>query len=377
MAFIGIVCDACKIIVETVLFGYWVRRLIDNHGEKCYNASMRAWQITSPRNFDKFESASEKPEAGFVKIKVGQYLITSPDMETYLGNSTAALPIIPGDSCCGMVVQTGEGTEFVRGDRVYVHPQMYCGQCTACKSGRFFNCENPGQFGITANGFLRDFAVIRAVNCTKLPERIDNDEAIFLDYIALAVQALNTMDIDKGDFIAISGATTLGIILAQVTLYFQAVPILVDTSEANLELARSFGIYYTINTKTEFADKRIFHLTGGKMAKHAAHLVGSGVPLKQSASFVGANGKFILLGRFVSREDVSFPIAHIMTNNISVIGVTDGAKNTQVAVNMLANKAVSVLPFIEKTVGYEDIPKVFAQNADKAPSAYKTLIKFD
>ncbi len=344
----------------------------------CYNAVMKAWQITSPKNFDKITGPSEKPEPGFVKIKVGQYLLTKPDMETYLGNSTATLPIIPGESCCGMVVEAGdEESGLKRGDRVYVHPKMYCGLCSACKSGRFHNCENSGQFGITASGFLRDFAVIRTVNCTKLPDRISNNEAIFLDYIALAVQTLYTMDAKKGDFIAVSGATTLGIILAQVALYYQAVPILVDPDRKGLELARSFGIYYTVDSSTEDAEKRIFHLTGGKMAKHAAHLVGGGVPLKQSAGFVGANGRFILLGRFVSREDVSFPIAHIMNNNISVIGVTDGAKNTQVAVNMLANKAVSVLPFIEKTVGYEDIPKVFAENADKAPSAYKTMIKFD
>lgn len=339
---------------------------------------MKAWKIISPRKFVPIEGASEKAEPGYVKIKVQQYLITKPDIQTYLGNSTAIFPVIPGGSCCGMIVEVGEGvSDFARGDRVYVHPQKYCGVCSACRSGKFAGCENPEQFGISSDGFLRDFAVIRAANCTKIPERIANNEAVFLDYISLAVQTLNIMNADKGEFIAISGATTLGIVLAQVALYYQAVPILIDTDENNLELAKSFGIYYTINTSAEDPVKKIFHLTGGKMAKCAAHIVSGAVPVSQSLEYIGRNGRFIILGRFVSREQMTISVAPIMKNGVSIVGVTDGAKNTQVAVNMLANKAVSVLPFIEKTVGYNDIPQMFEECADKGPSPMKTLVEFD
>lgn len=336
---------------------------------------MKAWKITAPRTFEPYEAPGEKVGEGCVKIKVSNYLLSKPDLQTYLGIADVQYPIIPGASCCGMVIDAGEGVAFKRGDRVYVHPQRYCGECSACRAGRYSECENIGYYGSTCDGFLRDFAIVRADNCLPIPERIANEEAVFLDYISIAAQTVNAMNVAKGDFIAISGATTLGIILGQVALYYQTVPILIDENEKSLEMATNLGIYYTVDASKNDPLSKISHITGGKMADSATHIASGNIPISQTIHFIRRDGTMTVIGRHSCVDRLDCSLLPVLRNNISVIGITNGAKHTQAAVNMLANKSVSVLPFIAGTVGYEDIPSLFEVNSALKSTPLKTMVK--
>ena len=399
--------------------------------EVWYNTLMKAWKITAPRTVEQISSPSEPVGPGQVKVKIGYCLVSRPDIMTYKAETAAELPVVPGGSCCGMVVETGEGVgDLERGDRVFIHPQKYCGVCAACKAGHYSSCENVGYYGITCDGFMRDFAVVQSIDCTKLPERIQGRDAVFLDYIAIAVQTISALDIRKGEHIVIAGASTLGIILGQVALYYQTVPILVDTNPEYLDKASQLGIYYTINaaecnarnkifhitggkmaecaahiasglvpilvdTNPEYLDKasqlgiyytinaaecnarnKIFHITGGKMAECAAHIASGEIPVSDSISFAGRGGRLAIVGRYGCRHELDCSLRPVIENGITVIGVSSGAKNTQVAVNMLANKAVSVAPLVTGEAGFDDIPRIFEENAD-VNNHLKTVIKMD
>ena len=52
------------------------------------------------------------------------------------------------------------------------------------------------------------------------------------------------LGVDAGLKTILIGAGNLGIILAQVMMYYQIVPIIIDNDDKNLETARSAGIYY-------------------------------------------------------------------------------------------------------------------------------------
>lgn len=345
--------------------------------EVWYNTLMKAWKITAPRTVEQISSPSEPVGPGQVKVKIGYCLVSRPDIMTYKAETAAELPVVPGGSCCGMVVETGEGVgDLERGDRVFIHPQKYCGVCAACKAGHYSSCENVGYYGITCDGFMRDFAVVQSIDCTKLPERIQGRDAVFLDYIAIAVQTISALDIRKGEHIAIAGASTLGIILGQVALYYQTVPILVDTNPEYLDKASQLGIYYTINAAECNARNKIFHITGGKMAECAAHIASGEIPVSDSISFAGRGGRLAIVGRYGCRHELDCSLRPVIENGITVIGVSSGAKNTQVAVNMLANKAVSVAPLVTGEAGFDDIPRIFEENAD-VNNHLKTVIKMD
>ncbi len=80
-----------------------------------------------------------------------------------------------------------------------------------------------------------------------IPDRLKDEEAVFTEHTAMAINVISKLKIDKGEHLVIVGATSIGIILAQVAMYHQAVPIVVDMRDELLESARRAGVYYTIN----------------------------------------------------------------------------------------------------------------------------------
>ncbi len=338
---------------------------------------MKAWQITAPGKLELTESASQKASEGCVKIKILESLISRPDINVYTGKTEAALPVIPGGSCVGMVIESGDGvTELQRGDRVYVRPQRACGECAHCKAGKFSLCENTGIHGVTCDGFMRDYAIIRASEGISLPERIPNEEAVFLDYISIAVQTINALEISKGDYLAISGASALGIILGQVAMYYQAVPIIVDINEEYLKKAKEMGLYYTVNAMETDPRSKIFHITGGKMAERVAHISSGEMRISQSLDFTAKYGKLVIIGRYGCTGDLDCSLKNVVNKAITITGICNGVKNMQTAVNILANKAISVKPLITKEVSFDDVPQVFENCANNKRGHLKTLITF-
>lgn len=324
---------------------------------------MKAWTITEDRKLELVTEAGRPADPGCVKIKISHVLVSNVDLNAFTREG-GHRPVIPGGSCCGMVVETGEGVrDLERGDRVFVGPDRFCGECPECKAGRYASCENVSYRGSDCDGFIRDFAVVRAEDCTKLPERISDKEAVFLDYISTAVDIMSTLNAEKGEHIAISGAGALGCILAQVALYYQAVPILVDIDAEFLAKAAAMGVYYTVNTVENDARTKIFHITGGKMAECAVHIATAGSSVARTLSFAGRGGRVVVVGRKDCHSDLTCSLVPVVANELTVMGVTGAEKSTQTAINMLANKAVTVLPLITVQTTFDEVPEVFAQAA--------------
>ncbi len=339
---------------------------------------MKAWVVTAPHKLELTESASESAGEGCVKIKVLRSLVTAPDINVYSGKADVPLPVCPGGSCVGMVIATGAGvSEFERGDRVYVRSQQSCGTRAACRAGKSWTCENMKVRGYSCNGFMRDFAIVPAADCVKIPDRVKNDEAVFIDYISIAVQTLAALDVNKGDYLAITGASTLGIILGQVALYYQAVPIVIDADGDSLAAAKNMGLYYTVDASETDPRTKIFHITGGNMAERVAHMASADMPLTRSIDFTARGGKLAIIGRYGCVSALPCSLENAVKNNLTITCITNGAKHNQVAINMLVSKAVSVLPLITGEVPFSEVPAAFEKEYDITRGHMKTLIKFD
>ncbi len=326
---------------------------------------MKSLRLIDAGKLELVETPSEHPGYGKVKIKVEKTTISLPDLQAYMGKTKLKYPITLGRNCVGMIIEVGEGvSEFKRGDKVYVCSKKFCGQCSACKSGHHYLCDNFITYGYDTDGFMRDFAIIDAGDCAIIPERLSSTEAVFLDNLSLANQVVTALKLSKGEYVAISGSGLLGLILAEVSLYSQAIPILVDTDKKTLALAERLGIYYTINSEIDNPKTKVFHITGGKMAKHSVVITSGNMDIKQSLSFAGVGSRVAIVERPGMACKQSCPVDIIQNNLLSIFGV-NGGKNISVAINMLTNKAIDLSALTEKTISFEEIPVVMADLASK------------
>ncbi len=336
---------------------------------------MKAYRIHSIRSLSLDEMDAQPVGENCVKIKNLMLGVSSTDIAVYSGRIPVQFPIIPVRQCVGFVSETGEAVSGVsRGNRVVAYPQASCHSCKACRDGRYFDCEKPNTFGITDDGFMSDFSVASADDVFVIPDRLKDEEAIFTEHTAIAINVISKLNVEKGEHIVIVGATTVGIILAQVAMYYQAVPIVVDMREEMLAVARQAGVYYTINSVDEDVNKKILGITGGHMADACAYFLSSTMPLNNVFDYTAVHGRVALVGRLNS-EEVKCNLSGLVEKKIDLVTVSDCGKFYPSAINMLANQTVSVGCLPKKIVSFADFPTALEEIAGETDPNEKILVK--
>ncbi len=337
---------------------------------------MKAYRIHAPHTV-KLEEMDALPVGDkCVKLKNLMCGITRLDVAVYEGRAEAQYPVISGRQCVGFVSEVGaEVTGVQRGKRVVTFPHASCHNCKACKDARFFDCEKPAVFGVDEDGFLSDFSVVSADDVYVIPDRIKDEEAVFIENVALALNALSHMNVDKGDQIVIMGATVEGIILAQAAMYYQAVPIVVDMRADMLELAQRSGVYFTVNAVNDDVCKKILSLTGGRMADACAYMVESGLPLQSACDYTAVHGRIAVIGRS-SGATLNCNVSELLKKDLDLFTVVDCGKNYSSAINLLANHTVSIESLCERIVPFDEVPEMFeALSGDGGDYQLKTVVK--
>ena len=190
------------------------------------------------------------------------------------------------------------------------------------------------------------------------PEEVKEEEAVFTEYIAMSLSAINCFKIEKGDYIAIIGGSPLCNITAQLSLYFQAIPIVIDHSADRLAKARECGVYYTVNTAKESPQERVLEITGGRMADHTILESEAGrCPLPVHAHKNG--GDCVIMSVHSYPNALEADINLINRKQLEVRGVSNGAHEFNSAVYILAQKILKLAPLIEKSHKAENLEEVF------------------
>ncbi len=336
---------------------------------------MKAYRIHSIHSMSLDELDAQPVGSNCVKLKNLICGISQSDIFTYTGKVHVNYPIIPVRECVGFVSETGEGVTGVqRGNRVVVYPQACCHSCKPCKEGRYFACERPTEFGIDDDGFLSDFSVVSDDAVFAIPDRLKNEEAIYTEQTAIAVNVISRLKIEKGEHIVIVGASEIGIILAQVAMYYQAVPIVVDLHESMLDAARRAGVYYTINSIEEDVNKKVLSITGGHLADASAYLLSSTMPLQNLFDCTARFGRVALVGR-LNDDELKCNLNGLVAKRLDLINVADCGKNYPTAINMLANRIVKTDVLPSRIISFSEVAAAFEEIAANGAEDVKLLVK--
>ena len=292
---------------------------------------MKAWHIENLNRIKLVESVLPKRE-GEIKLKMSKVAISSTDFAYFAAGEEdehGKSVVVPGHSAVAYVSSEDSAAGLKLGARVVVSP--------------FVRYEEHGVakvkvLGVDTDGLLVDFASVPEENVYALPDGVPDDEAIFAEYIALGNNVLNSMEAGKGDFVVIVGASTLGLVLSQLALYYQMIPILVDLDAEKLALAASWGVYYLLNPTYDNLERRVEEITGGRMAEASVY-VGDGVPFDCAFRLVKDKGEVVVSGYSV-RAGHNADVADILAKQLRVIGVADGYGEMSSAINLLANRIV-------------------------------------
>ncbi len=317
---------------------------------------MNGWQITEFNELKSVKKVEALDGVDCVKVRITRSLITEEDVALMAGvNKNLKLPYIPCSMAVGQITAVGPDVNYLqKGQRVYLSPMHPCGKCYHCINGDEENCYEFEYAGKNKDGFLKDFAVLKASDVFLLPDNVKDDDVVYVEYIKLALSVVNALNFEKGQHVAILGGNVVGVILAQIISYYQGVPIIIDKNEENLRLAKQSGIYYTV-LQNENTVNEISAITGARMVANAVYITDLKLSTTVLYNVVSPRAKVVFMGTPFRNVEIPFNLA--MSKNIISYCVTDGYLNSETAINLLAMKAVDLSKY--------ELTPVKLQNADK------------
>ena len=215
---------------------------------------MRAVLYDAPRSFSLTDIPLPEAGPGEVRIRVEQVGVCGTDLHIHNGDFNAVFPLIPGHELVGVVDALGEGVErFAVGEHVSVNPNIYCGVCDYCLSGRLILCSNAKGLGSNYPGFFAEFVTVPSALVFSV-DGLPLDTAVFTEPAACAMHGLETLDVRPGSSALVFGAGPTGLLLAQLIASGGASSVTVAApTQFKLDRAAALGVSETVLIQREDA----------------------------------------------------------------------------------------------------------------------------
>jgi len=267
-----------------------------------------------------------------VIVRIGGAGLCRTDLHIIEGQwvekSGVTLPYTLGHENAGWVEAIGPAVSNVAvGDTVIVHPLATCGYCRACRAGNDMHCINSVFPGISVDGGMAAFLKTNARAVVKLdPILAPKDIAALADAGLTAYHAVKKAAslLYPGTKVVVIGAGGLGHIGVQcLKALTPAEIIVVDKSQAALDLTRSWGANYTVVADGKHVDT-VKDITNGQGAEAVIDFVGEQGAEMDAVQMLRRAGSHFIIG-YGGRLNV--PTIDIISTEINFIGNLVGSYN--------------------------------------------------
>lgn len=336
---------------------------------------MKGWILTKPFNLIENDISETETIEASSKVRIVKSLLTLADVLRFNG-SIDTDNVVLGSSGIGIVSETDTNLlDLQKGKHIYIEAEQECNECYNCKSGRFSKCVNPLTAGEDYHGFLTDFINVATNKSFVLPDNITDVEALFIDQISLALEVIDKLEIQKGDYVTIVGANNLGVILAQLLIYYQAVPIIVSNDEEDCQIARDSGIYYVLGPEDNW-QKEISVITSHRMSNKVVYLSDCGIQISKGFALASQGASIAYTG--VSNKASTFSFVPAVKKQLTILCINSGFGNAEASINLLANKVINFSNLKVNTIKYSEVPSELEKmNAsyEQTGKVYETIVE--
>jgi len=201
-------------------------------------------------------------------------------------------PLIMGHELSGVVEEGGQS--FSPGERVVVFPLIPCLKCASCSVGEFSQCVDYDFLGSRSDGGFTEFVKVPERNVFRIPEHLDITHAALTEPTAVALHAVNKLDLPLGATVAVIGGGPIGLLAAQWLQSKGCEKVyVVDIDGAKLSVAETLGCI-PINAREGDPVEAIRRET--PRVDGAVEACGLPLTYRQSIEVVSDFGQVVLMG---------------------------------------------------------------------------------
>ncbi|HVL66177.1 MAG TPA: alcohol dehydrogenase catalytic domain-containing protein [Vicinamibacterales bacterium] len=159
---------------------------------------------------------------------------------------------ILGHEFIGRVAAAGDAVHTLRaGQRVAVAPNISCGLCAACKSGRPNHCADFTTLGIFTDGGLARCCVAPERACHPMADHVPFEDAIWVEVLSCVVNSVDTVKALPGETVLVIGGGPTGALHALLFAAAGARVIVADMAAARLDVLKAAGIEDTVDASRQ------------------------------------------------------------------------------------------------------------------------------
>ena len=296
-----------------------------------------------------------------VIVQVSSCGICGTDLHIFHGEYMSNFPMVPGHEFHGRIVEVGQNVRnLLVGDRVAVDPNLYCGNCSRCRSEQSNHCLNISLVGVTRNGGFAEYVNVPERACYPIPDQMSDTQAAFIEPLACVVYALQRTPVFPGDRVLIVGAGPMGLLLVQAMRHCNASLIAVLEKQGHrLRLAHSMGA----NALVPSSPEQNHELASIAPDGFDVVIDATGVPsvIENAISYLKPRGRFLQFGVAPMGAKIEIEPYALFRNDWSLIGSFALCYTFQPAIDWLNQGVIDVKPLVSHTVAMEEFGKVFDQ----------------
>ena len=249
------------------------------------------------------------------------------------------LPHISGTDAAGEVIAVGEDVKgFKVGDRVVSHGNMSCRVCSACTSGREFDCKKRKIWGFETGplwGGYCEIAHLPEINVLKIPDSISYEDAAAASMTLLTSwhMLVGRAKIKPGQVVLVMGGSSgVGIFGIQIAKLYGCT-VIATASPEKLEQLKELGADYAVDHRKEDWNKEVFKISK-ELAKKKNEAPGidvifehiGGSHWNKELTLLNYGGTIVTTGA-TTGYDAQTDLRHIFFKGINILGSTQGTRS--------------------------------------------------
>jgi threonine dehydrogenase-like Zn-dependent dehydrogenase len=293
--------------------------------------------------------------AGEALVRVTLAGICNTDLEITRGYTD--FRGVLGHEFVGVVEQSPDGR--LVGQRVVGEINASCGVCSYCKAGLPTRCSQRTVLGIHGrSGAFAEHLTLPLGNLHPVPAGVSDEEAVFVEPLAAAVQILDQVHIRPTDSVIVLGDGKLGLLAAQVLTLTGCDLLAVGKHAHKLALLAERGIRTAV--VSELAAQR---------ADVVVECTGQPAGLEMARTLVHPRGTIVLKSTFHGTPAVA--LTPYVVDEVTIVGSRCGPFAP--ALRLLQNKHVEVRGLISAVCALAD--GVGAMESAAKPGVLKVLLR--
>lgn len=294
------------------------------------------------------------PQEGEIETRAVCAAFCTHESSVYRGDLTyPSYPRIMGHEAVHVVTRVGKGvTNIKEGD--YVSCCWYHGQWAT------------RMIGPAKTAYL-------------LPNNIDDPANWIIEPAASVVNAVSMMKILPGDKVMIIGAGFMGLMMIQlISGYPMSEYVVADMKKENLELAKAFGAYETIDLSTNEGKTRMGSFSAGHFDA-VIECSGSQDGLDEAVRLCGDAGNIYLFGWHRKRRTIDLCTGHLRGQNI--LNTSPGAdtgrayeRHWQTTIDLFKRGTIDLHKLITHRYQTDEVERAMEESTVRGDGFIKSVI---